>query len=128
MKCLDIRNKSIIFVSRNKNNDDMKEIILHKADLDTVIHTTYFGHTLITTVNKIAEAIGEPHSGPSGDGQVSVEWRFITNNGLTFTIYDWKEYDKPASENRDEKYAFHIGVNNGYEGGFVLAILKSYGL
>ena len=128
MKCLDIRNKSIIFVSRNKNNDDMKKTILHKADLDTVLHTTYFEHTLITTVNKIAEAVGEPHSGESGDGKTSVEWRFVTDSGLAFTIYDWKEYDKTASENRDEKYAFHIGVNNGYEGGFVLAILKSYGL
>ena len=106
----------------------MKEIILHKADLDTVIHTTYFGHTLITTVNKIAEALGEPHSGMSGDGKVSVEWRFVTDSGLAFTIYDWKNYDNPASENRDRLYAFHIGVNNEYEGGFALAILRGYGL
>lgn len=42
--------------------------------------------------------------------------------------YDWKEYDEPASENRDEKYDFHIGVKEGYKGDEVLAILKEYGL
>lgn len=101
---------------------------LHKADFSKVIGTSYYGHTLSSTVNKISEAIGEPHSGMSGDGKVSVEWRFITDNGLAFTIYDWKEYDEPASENRDEKYDFHIGVKEGYQGDEVLAILKAYGL
>ena len=101
---------------------------LHKADLDTVLHTSYFQHTLVSTVNKISEAIGEPHLEESGDGDTSVEWRFVTDNGLAFTIYDWKDYDRPASENRDEKYAFHIGVEEGYQGDEVLAILKEYGL
>ena len=101
---------------------------LHKADITKVIGTSYYGHTLITTVNKIAEALGEPHSGMSGDGKVSVEWRFMTDSGLAFTIYDWKDYDNPASENRDRLYAFHIGVENGYDGDEVLDILKSYGL
>ena len=101
---------------------------LHKADFSKVIGTSYYGHTIISTVNKIAEALGEPHSGMSGDGKVSVEWRFMTDKYIPFTIYDWKEYDRPASENRDEKYAFHIGVENGYDGDEVLAILKSYGL
>ena len=101
---------------------------LHKADFTKVIGTSYYGHTLISTVNKIAEAIGEPHSGESGDGKTSVEWRFVTDKYVPFTIYDWKEYGKPASENRDVEYAFHIGVENGYDGDEVLAILKSYGL
>lgn len=101
---------------------------LHKADFSKIIGTSYYGHTLISTVNKIAEAIGEPHSGPSGDGKTSVEWRFVTDNGLVFTIYDWKDYDNPASKNRDRLYAFHIGVVEGYQGDEVLAILKSYGL
>lgn len=81
MKSLVIKNKGVIFVSRNKTTTDMKTA-LHKADFSKVIGTSYYGHTLTSTVNKIAEAIGEPHSGASGDGKVSVEWRFITDNGL----------------------------------------------
>ena len=101
---------------------------LHKANLSQVLGTSYYGHTLISTVNKIAEAVGEPHSGMSEDEKTSVEWRFVTDKYIPFTIYDWKEYDTPASENRDMEIAFHIGVENGYDGDEVLAILKSYGL
>ena len=101
---------------------------LHKADFSQVLGTSYYGHDLISTVNKIAKSLGEPHSGMSGDGKVSVEWRFMTDKYIPFTIYDYKEYDNPASENRDMEIAFHIGVENGYDGDKILAILKEYGL
>ena len=91
--------------------------------------TSYYGATIISSVNKIAEALGEPHyEDRCVDEKVSVEWDFETENGVVFTIYDWKEYSCPACTNRDRKYAFHIGVKNGYECDEVLEILKEYGL
>lgn len=96
---------------------------------DNIGGTSYYGATIISSVNKIVEALGEPHyEDEYVDEKVSVEWDFETDKGLVFTIYDWKEYDRPAALNRDRKYAFHIGVKNGYECDEVLEILKEYGL
>jgi hypothetical protein len=96
---------------------------------DNIGGTSYYGVTITTSVNRLIEVLGEPHyEDEFVDEKVSVEWDFETENGLVFTIYDWKEYDNPACTNRHKNYRFHIGTKNSGDGYEVLEILKEYGL
>lgn len=91
--------------------------------------TSFYGLLLTATPNELISALGDPHyEDDSVDEKVSLEWDFETEDGLVFTIYDWKEYDAPASLHRDEKYDFHIGVKNSLDYADVIKVLAEYNL
>lgn len=91
--------------------------------------TSFYGLRLNATPNELISALGDPHyEDNSVDEKTSLEWDFETEDGLVFTIYDWKEYDAPASLHRDKKYYFHIGVKDSLDHADVIKILAEYNL
>lgn len=56
--------------------------------------TSFHGITIKTTVNNLIEILdGEPqYYENGGSDKVNVEFICETNEGNSFTIYDWKEY------------------------------------
>lgn len=77
---------------------------------------TSFHHvTVLTTPAKliaIAEAYGSDYDDINdGEGKTNFDFVFKTDDGHTFTVYDWKEY-RPLGLN--ELTEFHIGAKNEY--------------
>lgn len=69
--------------------------------------TSFHNVTILTTVNALIKAVGEPqYFDNMGDDKVNVEWICETKEGKVVTIYDWKEY---RSIDADEKIQFHLG-------------------
>ena len=68
---------------------------------------TYFsGMTVQATLAEMEEAFGPPdYARNYGSDKVNFEFRIVFN-GITYTIYDWKEY-QPIGD--DEQITFHIG-------------------
>ena len=77
--------------------------------------TSFHDVTVITTPAKliaIAEAYGSDYDDfNDGVGKTNFDFVFRTDEGNTFTVYDWKEY---RSLNLDENVEFHIGAKNEY--------------
>jgi hypothetical protein len=72
--------------------------------------TSYHMMNIVTTVNKLIDAIGKPQiEDNDGNDKVNVEWICELSDGTVFTIYDWKEY-RPLEY--DEEIEFHIGAKN----------------
>jgi hypothetical protein len=73
--------------------------------------TSFHDTVLLTSVNKIIEALGEPtFEDNAGSDKVNFEWICETESGEVFTIYDWKEY-RPIS--KTEIIEWHIGGKSG---------------
>jgi hypothetical protein len=73
--------------------------------------TSYHMMNIVTTINKLSDAIGKPQiEDNDGSDKVNVEWICELSDGTVFTIYDWKEY-RPLEY--DEEIEFHIGAKNG---------------
>lgn len=67
--------------------------------------------TITATVNEIISVLGEPsYAGNTGDDNTNFDWNGITNDGIEFTVYDWKE-GRPIDLN--ESIRFHIGGTGG---------------
>jgi len=63
--------------------------------------------TILCSIAELIEIIGEPqHYANDGSDKVNVEWDCITDDGIIFSIYDWK-YFREVDE--DEDIEFHIG-------------------
>jgi hypothetical protein len=72
--------------------------------------TSYHWMNIVTTVNKLIDAIGAPQvEDNDGSDKVNVEWICELSDGTVFTIYDWKEY-RPIEY--DEEIEFHIGAKD----------------
>ena len=96
---------------------------------NNICGTSWFGLELFATPQEIINALEEPHYiDEEGGDKTTMEWDYETEDGLVFTIYDWKEYDCPPSQNYYKKYHFHIGVKESSDNARVKAILKEYGL
>ena len=52
--------------------------------------TSFHGLTIKTNMVNLKKAFGSP-TYCDGD-KVNYEWELMTDDGLPFTIYDWKEY------------------------------------
>lgn len=65
--------------------------------------TSYQG-IVNTTYKKLVKVFGNPTTGGSFDGKVNVEWELENEDGVVFTIYDWKEDKIPKG-----KHDWHIG-------------------
>ena len=69
--------------------------------------TSFHGVTLTTTPQQLIDVLGEPDFfGNDGSDKTNMDYSLETENGIPFTIYDWKEY-RPLQ--MDEKIKFHIG-------------------
>ena len=69
--------------------------------------TSFYGVTLTVTPQQLIDALGEPDFFDNdGQDKVNMEYNLETEDGIVFTIYDWKEY-RPLQ--MDEKIEFHIG-------------------
>ena len=55
--------------------------------------TSFHNDVIYATYQEMIAKLGEPTIDGSGDDKVQKEWRFVTDNGIAFTIYDWKYYD-----------------------------------
>lgn len=69
--------------------------------------TSFFGHTISTTVNKLKKILGQGEDNNNGSDKVNFDWTAETDNGDVFTVYDWKYY-RPLD--LDEIVDFHIGA------------------
>ena len=69
--------------------------------------TSFHGVTLTVTPQKLIDVLGEPDFFDNdGQDKVNMEYNLETEDGIVFTIYDWKEY-RPLQ--MDETIEFHIG-------------------
>ena len=66
------------------------------------INGTSYQGVIVTTYAELVAALGEPHYN-DGD-KTTAEWDFVTDKGIVFTIYDYKEDSTPLFE-----YEWHIG-------------------
>jgi len=83
---------------------------LEYSEVDLVNGTSFYGVTILTSINKLTEVLGEPIiQDNNGTDKVNVEWDVITEDKVVGTIYDWKEYRRL---DEDELINFHIGGNN----------------
>ena len=72
--------------------------------------TSYHGVNINTTPQKLIDILGEPdYFTNDGSDKTNMDYSLETDNGVKFTIYDWKEYQ---SLNLNDTYEFHIGGNN----------------
>ena len=97
--------------------------ILQKLDKDSAdaCGTSLQGYLRGFSYSQLVEAFGEPtYNEPSGDDKVQVEWVF-NFKGNTFTLYDWKTYDRNYTIN--ELDTWNIG-GKSYYGEFHDALLK----
>jgi len=78
--------------------------------------TSFHGQTICTTPNKLI-ALSKKLDAPYGDynggrDKVNFDFEFETENGIYFTVYDWKEY---RTLGLNDLVDFHIGARNGLE-------------
>lgn len=63
--------------------------------------------TIEATPNEIISVLGKPDCEQNdGSDKCNFDWNGITEDGVGFTVYDWKEY-RPLD--MDELVRFHIG-------------------
>ena len=68
--------------------------------------TSFHDSTITASLNQMKTICGEPTSYGDPDDKVQYEWNMETEDGTTFTIYDWKEYRGFGS---NEMIEWHIG-------------------
>ena len=102
----DTQNCSILKISEN--------------EMTNVAETSFFGNSVKTTYNTLFNIFGED-LGPSADGKVHHKWALVSNTGIYFTLYDWKEYN---GYDNDNIISWNIGVNSSEDGLIIEMILK----
>lgn len=76
---------------------------------DIWIGTSYHGDVIHVTYDELVNKIGEPMFDGSGDDKVQKEWRFVTDDNVPFTVYDWKEYERDVTDG--DIVEWHIGYD-----------------
>ena len=72
--------------------------------------TSFFGHTITATYRQLVEVLGKPQIAQNdGQDKSNFDWVCETDEGVLFTVYDWKEYRKIKP---NEKIEWHIGAAN----------------
>jgi hypothetical protein len=75
--------------------------------------TSFHGDTIVATFNELVEVIGYPQAANNnGEDKTNYDWVCETDEGVVFTIYDWKEY-RPIDD--DEKIEWHIGAADAFK-------------
>jgi hypothetical protein len=71
--------------------------------------TSFHGHTITATYNQLVEVLGKPQQSQNdGSDKTNFDWTCETDEGIVFTVYDWKEYRRIKP---NEKIDWHIGAN-----------------
>jgi len=74
---------------------------------DRIDGTSFHDTTIKTTLAQLICALGKPdYDNNTGEDKVNFEWDMETDNGVYFTVYDWKEYRKIKP---NEVIEWHIG-------------------
>lgn len=76
---------------------------------------------VVTTFDDLVSVFGPPHM-EKGD-KITVEWCFETDDGIRFTIYDWKLLSTPL-----KSYSWHIGGHSYQAVDVVQSILRQHGV
>ena len=87
----------------------LKEITNWKS---SSFHGTKIKATPYDLMNLAGQFNIEYYSGNDGKDKTNFDFAFETEDGLQFTVYDWKEY-KPIDPH--SSYTFHIGGQNQYD-------------
>lgn len=87
-------------------------------------NTSFHNVTFRASVEQLTKAFGDPTMDSNwGEDKVNFEWGMETEDGVVFTIYDWKEY-RPLKS--DEMVEWHIGAKSRYESEMAkLEVLKA---
>lgn len=76
------------------------------------VGTSFHDDVIDATYDELVEKIGEPtFTEKSSDDKVQKEWQLMTDDGVAFTIYDWKEYDRDVTDG--ESIRWHVGYHGG---------------
>jgi len=77
---------------------------MRPATWEEVNGTAYRG-SIFTTYDKIVSILGEPHyTDPDPYAKWNCEWAVMTDEGVAFTLYNWKDGHTPT-----EEYGWHVG-------------------
>ena len=72
--------------------------------------TSFYGDTITATYRQLVEVLGEPqYEQNDGSDKTNFDWTCETEEGVLFTVYDWKEYRRIKP---NEKIKWHIGALN----------------
>jgi len=75
--------------------------------------TSFHDDVIVTTFNKLVDVIGYPQiADNTGEDKSNYDWNCETDEGIVFTIYDWKEY-RPIDD--DEEIEWHIGAHDAFK-------------
>ena len=99
-----------------------------RTDVTAVFRTSHHGLTIFASTNEIIDKLGlDPnYCHPElYDNKSTREWDVITDDGLCFTIYDWKEY---RYFDDDEVIEWHIGTRSNDDQEKVKELLNKLGL
>lgn len=78
-------------------------------DMDFSAIISFHNDVINMSYTDLVERIGEPTSFGSGDDKTQVEWWLVTDDGVEFSIYDWKEYYRDVKNG--ENVEWHVGRN-----------------
>ena len=86
--------------------------------------TSFHNVTFRASVEQLTKSFGDPSMEyNTGEDKVNFEWEMETEDGVVFTIYDWKEY-RPLG--KYEMIEWHIGAKSRYESEMAkLEVLKA---
>ena len=91
---------------------------------DRVNMTSFWGDTIHASAEEIREKLGVEISCYGGD-KTNFEFELETEDGIPFTLYDWKEGDWVSE---DTKLHYHIGARTEEESRKAREALSAAGL
>ena len=94
------------------------------TNTDRVNMTSFWGDTIYTSASEICEKLGVKITCYGGD-KTNFEFELETEDGIAFTIYDWKEGDWVTE---DTHLHYHIGARSALESHKALEAIKGLGL
>ena len=87
--------------------------------------TSFHGDTIETTPNtliKLSKSVeAEYFADNTGEDKTNFVFEFLTDDGIPFSVYDWKEYRQLGF---DEVVTFHIGTHTGSDSKSAVKALK----
>ena len=96
-------------------------MIHNLTNSDRANMTSFWGDTIYTCATDICNKLGVKITCYGGD-KTNFEFELETEDGIAFTLYDWKEGDWVV---KDTRLHYHIGARSANESKKVLEIIKS---
>ena len=99
-------------------------MIHNLTNSDRVNMTSFWGDTIYTSASEICNKLGVKITCYGGD-KTNFEFELETEDGIAFTLYDWKEGDWVT---KDTRLHYHIGARSADESKKALEDIKSLGI